>query len=72
PLSSTGDGRDVTSLGIIQNNFGNETYFIEGNIGSGLDGSVRGNPDNDDMIFITQIKLSYALGSRTRRRAKYR
>ncbi|GAB4238432.1 MAG: hypothetical protein Tsb0034_14040 [Ekhidna sp.] len=70
PVSSTGDARDLNLLNIQQQN----GYFRETGIGigSGTDGAVRGNPDNNDMIFMTQIKLSYVIGGTTRRRAKYR
>lgn len=72
PVSSKGDARNLTNLTFIPRDFNGTTYNIEGNLGSGTDGSVRGNPDNNDMIFITQIKVSYAIGGKTRRRAKYR
>ena len=71
PFSSKGDARDVSNLRIL-NTSGAHNYFIEGNLGSGVDGSIRGNPDDNDMIFITQIKVSYVLGGTTRKRAKYR
>ncbi|MEP1034314.1 hypothetical protein [Ekhidna sp.] len=71
PFSSKGEARDLTNLRII-NNSGVHNYFIEGNLGSGIDGSIRGNPDDNDMIFVTQIKVSYVLGGTTRKRAKYR
>ncbi len=70
PVSSQGDPRDVTVLNI--DNSTPHGFFIERNIGSGLDRSVRGNPDNNDGIFVTQLKLSYAIGTKRRRRAKYR
>lgn len=72
PFGSKGDARDISNLRILNNHGGGHTYYIEGNVGTGLDGSRRGNPDNDDTIFITQLKLSYVLGGTTRRRAKYR
>ncbi|WP_425389863.1 hypothetical protein [Ekhidna sp.] len=72
PVSSKGDARDLSSLRIINNHGQGHNYYIEGNVGSGIDGSRRGNPDDDDMFFMTQIKLSYVLGGTTRRRAKYR
>ncbi|MEQ9006851.1 MAG: hypothetical protein RLP12_03135, partial [Ekhidna sp.] len=71
PFSSKGEARDLTNLRII-NNSGFHNYYIEGNVGTGIAGSKRGNPDNNDMIFITQIKVSYVLGGTTRKRAKYR
>ena len=70
PTSSQGESRDLSILNIDSN--APHGFFIERNIGSGLDGSVRGNPDDNDMIFVTQIKITYAIGSRTRRKAKYR
>lgn len=72
PASSKGESRDLSSLRVIPVDFNGTTYNIEGNLGSGIDGSIRGNPDDNDMIFITQIKVSYVLGGTTRKRAKYR
>lgn len=71
PTSSKGKPRDLSNLAIT-NTGSDHSYFREGNIGSGIDGGVRGNPDNDDMIFITQLKVFYILNSTKRRRAKYR
>ncbi|NQZ76607.1 MAG: hypothetical protein HRT61_10945 [Ekhidna sp.] len=71
PSSSLGESRDLTNLRLI-NNSGAHDFFIEGNVGSGVDGTQRGNPDNNDLIFITQFKLSYIIGGTNRRRAKYR
>lgn len=71
PFSSKGESRDLSNLQFT-NSHGQHNYFIEQTNGTGLDGSVRGNPDNNDMIFVTQIKVSYVLGGTTRRRAKYR
>ena len=68
PTSSKGENRDLSRLNIVNV----DGYFIEGNVGGGLEGSRRGNPDNNDMIFVTQLKVSYTLGGTTRRRAKYR
>jgi len=72
PVSSKGEARDLTGLNIINNHGQGHNYYIEGNIGSGIDGSVRGNPGDNDMVFVTQIKVSYVLGGTKRRRAKYR
>jgi len=49
------------------------TYYRTGALGSGIEGSIRGNPDNNDLYFVTQIKFKYILNpSRGRGRAKYR
>ncbi|WP_370088714.1 hypothetical protein [Ekhidna sp.] len=72
PFSSKGEARDLTNLRILNDHGAGHSYFIEGNVGTGLDGSKRGNPDDNDMFFVTQIKVSYVLGGTTRRRAKYR
>jgi len=71
PVSSTGDQRDLGALGIA---LGSDGYLRETaiGVGSGLDGSKRGNPDNDDLIFMTQLKLTYVMGGVIKRRAKYR
>jgi len=60
PVSSTGDQRNLDLLGIAQ---GPDGFFRENavGIGSGVDGSVRGNPDNDDLILMTQLKLTYIM-----------
>ena len=68
PTSSQGDSRDLSRLSIVNV----DGYFVEGNVGGGIEGSRRGNPDNNDMIFMTQIKVTYVLGGTTRRRAKCR
>jgi hypothetical protein len=58
------------------------SYFIAGDVGSGIQGSIRGNPLDADMYFVTQVKLTYipppngileALGIKKRRgNAKFR
>lgn len=70
PISSQGNSRDLANAGI--HNLSAHGYYSSSFIGGGYDGSKRGNPDDNDMIFVTQIKVSYVLGSTTRRRAKYR
>ncbi|MEM9895815.1 MAG: DUF6089 family protein [Bacteroidota bacterium] len=71
PVSSTGDTRDQSALGnIVQSP--SSGFFINGSNGTGLDGSVRGNPDDNDFIFVTQLKLTYLIGQKYRRRAKFR
>lgn len=67
PLSSQGDARDISRLNRTAN--GNGFFTIPG---YGTQDQQRGGPDNNDMIFVTQLKVSYVLGSKTRRRAKYR
>ncbi|MFK7953968.1 MAG: DUF6089 family protein [Ekhidna sp.] len=66
----SGDTRDFSSFSVIQNN--SHGFFTNNLTGAGSDGAVRGNPDNDDQIFITQIKLTYNIGSNGRSRAKFR
>ena len=54
-----------------------QSYWVSGHIGSGVseysDGtkSIRGNPNDDDMYFMTQIRFTYILGS-SGGRAKFR
>ncbi|MEM0939673.1 MAG: DUF6089 family protein [Bacteroidota bacterium] len=72
PVSSRDEARDLTILNINPETFSNETYFIESNNGTGLEGNVRGDPDDNDLIFITQLKITYIFGGVIRRRAKYR
>ncbi|MEO9872219.1 hypothetical protein [Ekhidna sp.] len=70
PTSLQGDARDLSNAGI--HNLSEHGFYSSSFIGGGYDGATRGNPDDNDMIFVTQIKISYALGEKTRRRAKYR
>ncbi len=37
-----------------------QDYRINSTVGSGIDGSIRGNPDDNDMFFMTQIKVYYS------------
>ncbi|MEO9483160.1 MAG: hypothetical protein ABJG47_06930 [Ekhidna sp.] len=69
-VAVNGGARDLSNAFI--NNSAAHGYNASSYLGSGRDGSVRGNPDNNDMIFVTQIKVSYVLGGTTRKRAKYR
>ena len=56
----------------VAQDFNGTTYNVNGFIGSGIEGSKRGNPDNNDMYFITQIRVTYVLSSRQRSTAKFR
>lgn len=69
PVDSNGDARDLTGLGISQLSNG---FYSSGASGAGLEGTQRGNPDGDDFIFMTQLKLTYVMGGVIKRRAKYR
>jgi hypothetical protein len=64
-----GKARDLSGLGIVNQPNG---FNSSGFIGAGTDGAVRGNPDNNDMIFITQLKLTYFFSYRPKRSAKFR
>ncbi len=70
PIAVNGGARNLDGANIHNNN--SHGYFSSGYLGAGTDGVIRGNPDNNDMFFVTQIKVSYVLGGTTRRRAKYR
>ncbi len=71
PISTrSGDARDFSSFDVVQSNL--HGFFTNNLTGAGSEGAVRGNPDNDDQIFITQIKLTYNIGSSGRSRAKFR
>ena len=70
PTAVNGGVRSLDGANI--HNFNPHGYFTSGYLGSGTDGAIRGNPDDNDMFFVTQIKVSYVLGGTTRRRAKYR
>jgi len=65
------EGRDLST--IVANRFPDGSiYNISGYIGSGIQDSRRGNPKENDMYFMTQIKLVYILQSNSGRRPKYR
>jgi len=66
--SFKGEARDLSTLSINQTN----GFFHDGNNGAGLQGSVRGNPDNNDMMFVTQLKVRYFLSTAPKRSAKFR
>lgn len=48
------------------------TYNYNNNIGSGFTGSKRGNPDSNDLYFVTQIRLTYIISTNKRSNAKFR
>lgn len=76
-----GFGNVERTLGnIVYNRFPDDSqYYIGGDVGGGLEGSIRGNPKNNDVYFVTQIKLTYIIPptginkkSRGRSTAKFR
>ena len=69
PTSFQGDTRDVSSLSINNSSSG---FFSSGFIGGGTDGVIRGNPDDNDMFFVTQLKLRYFMSKAPKRSAKFR
>lgn len=69
PTSFNGDARDTGGIDIHNLGTGfNSSAFI----GGGYDGAVRGNPENNDMIFVSQLKLTYLFSSSPKRSAKFR
>lgn len=61
--------RDTSGIGIHNLGTGfNSSSFI----GGGYDGAKRGNPNDNDMIFVTQLKLTYVFSSSPKRSAKFR
>lgn len=70
PVAVNGGARNLDGANI--HNFNSHGFYSSGYLGSGTDGAIRGNSDDNDMFFVTQIKVSYVLGGTTRRRAKYR
>lgn len=70
PTNFRGDARVTDNL--LINNSQTHGYYASGYIGGGGDGVIRGNPDDNDLVFVTQLKLTYILGGTTQRRAKYR
>lgn len=67
--SFKGDARDLAGLGINNSATG---FYSSGFIGAGTQDAIRGNPDNNDMIFVTQLKVRYLLSSAPKRSAKFR
>lgn len=75
PISASrnGESRNLVTGDVVSQDFPDgSSYNIFGNIGSGTQGSPRGNPDDNDMYFITQIRVTYVLSSRKRSTAKFR
>ncbi|MEQ9402477.1 MAG: hypothetical protein RIM99_02725 [Cyclobacteriaceae bacterium] len=70
PTSSQGNARSIDAFGI--HNLSAHGLYSASFIGGGYDGGIRGNPDNNDMIFVTQIKLTYLLSKSPKRSAKFR
>lgn len=68
-ISVDGSSRQVAGLGIHNQTHG---FFSASAVGGGYDGDRRGNPSDNDQIFITQIKLRYHINSNGRSRAKFR
>lgn len=66
---TTGETRTVTPTTL---DFNGTQYNINGFVGSGIDGSKRGNPGDNDMYFVTQIRVTYVIQSRQRSTAKFR
>ncbi len=61
------------NLNIINYTYGSgDTYRINGDNGTGVDGSIRGNPDRNDMIFMTTIKITYLIYPKTAISSKMR
>ncbi len=57
---------------IVNKTANGQTYLVNGDLGSGYDGSVRGNHFQRDMIFMTTIKVTYLFWGMDIRRGKGR
>ena len=66
---TTGELRSTNTVPV---DFNGTQYRINSDVGSGMDGSIRGNPNDNDMYFITQIRVTYVLSPRRRSTAKFR
>ncbi|MGB3465953.1 MAG: hypothetical protein WBA74_11815 [Cyclobacteriaceae bacterium] len=66
----TGEPRNMAAVASIAGGFRieNDVRFRSS---FGSEGDIRGNPDDNDLYFVTQIKLSYIFNG-TRRTAKFR
>ncbi len=49
-----------------------ETYIVNGTNGTGVDGSIRGNPDQNDMIFMTTLRFTYLIYPKSALNSKMR
>lgn len=70
PFSLNGDTRETTELGI--HNQSSHGFYSSSYIGGGYDGAKRGNPNNSDQMFVTQLKLTYHISGSGRSKAKFR
>lgn len=68
PFDSNGASRDLAGFAINQGSDG----LYRANTGAGAADSKRGNPEFNDLLFMTQLKLTYVMGGVIKRRAKYR
>ena len=66
----SGDPRDLNAVREIAGGF-SIVNGIRRRASFGSEGDIRGNPDDNDLYFVTQIKLSYIIGG-VKRRAKFR
>ncbi len=72
PIAVVG-GESRGDIGIIERNYDSGATFLAAtDIGAGTDGAIRGNPANNDLYFITQIRVTYILGGRPKSTAKFR
>ncbi|MEQ8240673.1 MAG: DUF6089 family protein [Cyclobacteriaceae bacterium] len=68
----TGEERDLAIGQLSTVTQSGTQYTTASLVGAGYEGSIRGNPDNNDMFFITSLKLRMILTGRTRSTAKFR
>ncbi len=71
PVAVWNDQERVTG-NIVNKTVGTDIYRVNGDLGSGYDRSVRGNPFQNDMIFMTTIKLTYLFWGMEFRRGRGR
>jgi hypothetical protein len=73
PISAwSGEERDLSIGQVGQRELNGQTYNTSYLVGAGSEGSIRGNPDNNDMYFVTSLKLRMILTGKTRSTAKFR
>ncbi len=60
----SGQERLPQTIGTVEQN--GQTYRINSTVGSGVTGSIRGNPNDNDMFFLTQIKIYYSFRYRSK------
>lgn len=74
PSGAEGGSRDLTEIGFSPTTYvgrDGQTYEVVAGFGSEFKDNVRGNQNNNDVYFVTTLRVSYIIGA-TFTRAKFR